>query len=85
MTRTYKLPRTLPGFVEIAPDQFRACEELTVDEWRTAKQFESEYWRKRSVIRMVKLADLLSVPGDVPLLPYLRSIASDNVAVLSRH
>lgn len=74
--RTYTIPRKLPGYVEVADGQFQSCETLTADQWRAARQFEDEYWRRRVVNRMVNLAKVFRVPGETVLLPYLQSLAS---------
>jgi hypothetical protein len=83
MTKSYRIPRTLPGYIEVETDTFRHIEKATVAEWRAAKQIEREGRRRRAINRMIRFADELSIPDDTPLLPRIQAMASGNVVAIN--
>jgi hypothetical protein len=74
--RAPKLPRTLPGNIEIEPDRYAASLEATVAQWRAAKAFPRPD-HQGTISKIVDLADRFNIPDDVPLLPRLLALAQN--------
>jgi hypothetical protein len=89
----HKLPRTLPTFIEVEPDSYASSAEATVAQWRAQKKllrpvgdFDAlprTMGVRRTIHRMVRLADTFGIPDDVPLLPRLKALAGGNVTAIS--
>jgi hypothetical protein len=73
----YEIPKQLPEFVECG-DAFVPSNEATVEEWQRHKNPDS------SVNQILKLAEKLALPDNVPLLPRLRALAKTNVLAFNR-
>jgi hypothetical protein len=70
-----KVPRVLPGFIEVEADRYKPSEKATVAEWRAAKAFLRSAGDRRIIFKMVRIAEQLNIPDDVVLLPRLKALA----------
>jgi hypothetical protein len=73
----YEIPEQLPEFVECG-DAFIPSNEATLEEWQRHKNPDN------SVNQILKLAEKLTLPDNVPLLPRLRALARSNVLAFNR-
>jgi hypothetical protein len=73
----YEIPNQLPEFVECG-GVFVPSSEATLEEWQRHKNPDN------SVNQILKLAEKLALPDNVPLLPRLRALARANVLVFNR-
>ena len=82
----YRIPKTMPAYIEVERDLFRHCEEATGADWKKAKQFARDRRHGgRAIHAMARLAEVCGVPDGVPLLPRLLALAHGNVTPLVRH
>jgi hypothetical protein len=73
----YEIPKQLPEFVECG-DAFIPLNEATVGEWQRHKNPDN------SVDQILKLAEKIGLPDNIPLLPRLRALAKTNVLAFNR-
>jgi hypothetical protein len=73
----YEIPKELPEFVECG-DAFIPSNEATLEEWQRHKNPDN------SVNQILKLAEKLTLPDNIPLLPRLRALARTNVLAFNR-
>jgi len=73
----YEIPKQLPEFVECG-DVFVPSNEATLEEWQRHKNPDT------SVNQILKLAEKLALPDNIPLLPRLRALARANVLAFNR-
>jgi hypothetical protein len=73
----YEIPKQLPELVECG-DAFVPSDEATLEEWQRHKNPDN------SVDQILKLANKLALPDNIPLLPRLRALAEANVLAFNR-
>ena len=74
----YEIPKELPQFVECGEDAPVPSDEATVEEWQRHKNPDN------SVVQILKLAEKIGLPDDIPLLPRLRALARANVLAFNQ-
>jgi len=74
----YEIPNELPEFVECGGDAPVPSDEATVEEWQRHKNPDN------SVDQILKLAEKIGLPDDIPLLPRLRALARANVLAFNQ-
>jgi hypothetical protein len=80
-TIRHQLPRSLPGFIEAVENGFKSSEKATVADWKTDLRLSKKRGElpRPAVRRMVRLAKLLKLSDETPLLPRLNVLAVANV------
>ena len=73
----YEIPKQIPEFVDCG-DVFVPSNEATLEEWQRHKNPD------KSVNQILKLAEKLALPDNIPLLPRLRALARANVLAFNR-
>jgi hypothetical protein len=79
-----KIPGRIAEFVESSPNGFKHIDDATAADWRTAVRLAKQN-RELAPIGargLLRAAKLCGIPDDVPLLPRLRMLASDNIVAL---
>jgi hypothetical protein len=79
--RELKIPRTIPAYIEVEPDNYADARKATVAQWRKATQFTKDQQGPghRTIHTMVRIADALGLPDDALLVPRLQAFVTENV------
>jgi hypothetical protein len=83
-TIRHQLPRSLPALIEVVENGecgFKSSEKATVAEWKAELRLSKQRGElpRPAVRRMVRLAKLLKLSDETPLLPRLNALADTNV------
>lgn len=83
MTRI-EMPHLFPAYVETANGSFVPCDEATVAQWKEQKSIASNrsLVDRRVIARLVKIADVLGLPDETPLVPRIKAQGRANVVSL---
>jgi hypothetical protein len=74
-----KVPQRYEAFIAAGPTGFKNAEHATVAEWRTARQLATKNALPSPVgsDELLRLARLMGIPDNVPLLPRPKTLARD--------
>jgi hypothetical protein len=83
-TIRHQLPRSLPALIEVVVNGecvFKCSEKATVADWKTELRLAKQRGElpRSAVHRMVRLAKLLKLSDETPLLPRIIALADTNV------
>jgi hypothetical protein len=74
--KKYKIPRSVPQFIQTKSGYFVDCHEATVADWKTEQRMTRKEGRlqRPGVSQMVRISKVLNIPDDVKLMPRLETL-----------